>query len=31
MIIKYQDIRKRRLYDLKQILLKKHYPAEMID
>ena len=26
-----QDIRKRRLHDLKQILLRKQYPAEMID
>ena len=31
MIIENQDIRKRRLNDLKQILLKTQYPAEMID
>ena len=31
MVIENQDIRKRRLHDLKQILLKKQYPAEMID
>jgi len=31
MIIENQDIRKRRLHDLKQILLKKQYPAETID
>ena len=31
MIVENQDIRKRRLYDLKQILLRKQYPAEIID
>ena len=31
MILENQDIRKRRLYDLKQILLRKQYPAEIID
>ena len=31
MIIENQDIRKQRLQDLKQILLKEHYPTEMID
>ncbi|CAH3037813.1 unnamed protein product [Porites lobata] len=31
MIVENQDIRKRRLDDLKQILLRKQYPAEIID
>ena len=31
MIVENQDIRKRRLYHLKQILLRKQYPAEIID
>ena len=31
MIVGNQDIRKRRLHDLKQILLRKQYPAEIID
>ena len=31
MIVEDQDIRKRRLHDLKQILLRKQYPAEIID
>ena len=31
MIVENQDIRKRRLCDLKQILLRKQYPAEIID
>ena len=31
MIIENQDIRKQRLQDLKQILLKEQYPTEMID
>ena len=30
-IIENQDIRKRRLHNLKQILLRKQYPAEIID
>ena len=31
MIVENQDIRKRRLDDLKQILLRKQYPADIID
>ena len=31
MIVENQDIRKRRLHDLKQILLRKQYPAEIND
>ena len=31
MIIENQDTRKQRLHDLKQILLKKQYPAEIIN
>ena len=31
MIVENQDIRKRRLHDFKQILLRKQYPAEIID
>ena len=31
MIVENQAIRKRRLDDLKQILLRKQYPAEIID
>ena len=31
MIVENQDIRNRRLDDLKQILLRKQYPAEIID
>ncbi|CAH3117113.1 unnamed protein product, partial [Porites lobata] len=31
MIVENQDIRERRLDDLKQILLRKQYPAEIID
>lgn len=31
MIVENQNIRKRRLDDLKQILLRKQYPAEIID
>ena len=31
MIVENQDIRKRRFHDLKQILLRKQYPAEIID
>ena len=31
MIVENQDIRKRRLDDLRQILLRKQYPAEIID
>ena len=31
MIVENQDVRKRRLDDLKQILLRKQYPAEIID
>ena len=31
MIVENQDIGKRRLHDLKQILLWKQYPAEIID
>ena len=31
MIVEDQGIRKRRLQDLKQILLRKQYPAEIID
>ena len=31
MIVENQDIRKRRLHDLKQILVRKQYPAEIID
>lgn len=31
MIVENQDIRKMRLHDLKQILLRKQYPAEIID
>ena len=31
MIVENQDIRKTRLDDLKQILLRKQYPAEIID
>ena len=31
MIVEDQDIRKRRLHDLKQILLRKQYTAEIID
>ena len=31
MIVENHDIRKRCLYDLKQILLRKQYPAEIID
>ena len=31
MIVEKQDIRKWRLYDLKRILLRKEYPAEIID
>ena len=31
MIVENQNIRKRRLHDLKQILLTKQYPAEIIN
>ena len=31
MIVENQDIRERRLDDLKQILQRKQYPAEIID
>ena len=31
LIVEDQDIRKHRLHDLKQILLRKQYPAEIID
>ncbi|RMX48348.1 hypothetical protein pdam_00011136 [Pocillopora damicornis] len=31
LIVEDQDIRKYRLHDLKQILLRKQYPAEIID
>ena len=31
MIVENEDIRKRGLHDLKQILLRKQYPAEIID
>ena len=31
MIVEDQDIRKRRLHDLKKILLRKQYPAEIIN
>ena len=31
MVVDNHDIRKRRLYDLKQILPRKQYPAEIVD